>query len=143
MQAVDKGKETPMERLKRLRAAQINKAFQQEALTVAQRKLQEEKDRRARETIERAAAAARRSPSPPSPHRWHAIPPSKQAVAQQQDKIKRYSAKVKGVRAPEREVTLCTSKSASKWSKPYQPRQNRVHCRTCGCVCPSPPAPRM
>ncbi|CAL8468559.1 g8099 [Coccomyxa elongata] len=68
-QAVDKGKETPMERLKRLRAAQINKAFQQEALTVAQRRLQEEKDRRARETIERAAAAARRSPSPPSPHR--------------------------------------------------------------------------
>lgn len=82
MQAVDKGRETPMERLKRLRAAQINKAFQKDALTVAQRRLQDERDRRARETIERAAAATRRrSPSPPSP-RWHATPPS-QATPQQ------------------------------------------------------------
>ena len=53
-----------MERLKRLRAAQINKAFQQEALTQAQRKLAEERDRRARETIERASLRGRRSPSP-------------------------------------------------------------------------------
>lgn len=64
--AASKEKETPMERLKRLRAAQINKAFQQEALTQAQRKLSEERDRRARETIERATlGGGRRSPSPP------------------------------------------------------------------------------
>jgi len=60
-----KEKETPMERLKRLRAAQLNKTFQKEVMTVAQRQLQEEKDRAARESLQRAAW--RRSPSPPSP----------------------------------------------------------------------------
>ena len=54
-----------MERLKRLRAAQLNKTFQKEVMTTAQRKLQEEKDRAARESLQRAAW--RRSPSPPSP----------------------------------------------------------------------------
>lgn len=54
-----------MERLKRLRAAQLNKTFQKEVMTAAQRKLQEEKDRAARESLQRAAW--RRSPSPPSP----------------------------------------------------------------------------
>ena len=62
---VKKEKETPMERLKRLRAAQLNKTFQKEVMTAAQRKLQEEKDRAARESLQRAAW--RRSPSPPSP----------------------------------------------------------------------------
>lgn len=68
-----------MERLKRLRAAQIDKAFQKEVLTAAQRKLQDERDRRARETIERAAAAQQRrcSPSPPSPPRLCANPPQR------------------------------------------------------------------
>lgn len=61
-------KETPMERLKRLRAAQLNKTFQNEVLTQAQRKATEERDRAARLQIERAArqySPPRRSPSPP------------------------------------------------------------------------------
>jgi hypothetical protein len=62
-----------MERLKRLRAAQINKAFQKEALTSAQKRLAEERDRRARETLERSALR-RRTPSPDSPRRLHALP---------------------------------------------------------------------
>lgn len=56
-----------MERLKRLRAAQLNKTFQKEVMSTAQRRLQEEKDRAARESLQRAAW--RRSPSPPSPRR--------------------------------------------------------------------------
>eukprot|EP00884_Botryococcus_braunii_P014638 jgi/Botrbrau1/23175/Bobra.0041s0026.1 len=62
---VDKQKETPMERLKRLRAAQLNKQFQKDSLNVVQKRLAEEKDRQARLQIERAALAGRRSPSPP------------------------------------------------------------------------------
>ena len=62
-----------MERLKRLRAAQINKAFQKEALTTAQKRLAEERDKRARETLERSALR-RRTPSPDSPRRLHARP---------------------------------------------------------------------
>lgn len=54
-----------MERLKRLRAAQLNKQFQKDSLTVVQKRLAEEKDRQARLQIERAALAGRRSPSPP------------------------------------------------------------------------------
>lgn len=57
-----------MERLKRLRAAQLNKTFQNEVLTQAQRKATEERDRAARLQIERAArqySPPRRSPSPP------------------------------------------------------------------------------
>ena len=65
LQAVAREKETPMERLKRLRAAQLNKTFQKEVMTAAQRRLQDEKDRAARESLQRAAW--RRSPSPPSP----------------------------------------------------------------------------
>ena len=53
-----------MERLKRLRAAQLNKTFQKEVMSTAQRRLQEEKDRAARESLQRAAW--RRSPSPPT-----------------------------------------------------------------------------
>jgi hypothetical protein len=53
-----------MERLKRLRAAQLNKQFQKDAVTVAQKRLAEEKDRQARLQIERAALGSRRSPSP-------------------------------------------------------------------------------
>lgn len=59
-------KETPMERLKRLRAAQLNKTFQKDVLTNAQRKANEERDRAARLQIERVAYADQRgSPSPP------------------------------------------------------------------------------
>ena len=54
-----------MERLKRLRAAQLNKTYQKEVVSTQQRKLQEERDRAARESLQRAAY--RRSPSPPSP----------------------------------------------------------------------------
>ena len=53
-----------MERLKRLRAAQLNKTFQKDVLSNAQRKATEERDRSARLQIERNAYENRRSPSP-------------------------------------------------------------------------------
>ena len=57
-------KETPMERLKRLRAAQLNKTFQKDMLSTAQKRVNEERDRNARLQIERIAVERRRSPSP-------------------------------------------------------------------------------
>ena len=65
-------KESPMERLKRLRAAQLNKTFQKDVLSNAQKKANEERDRHARLQIERVAYDKRRSPSPPS--RWSESP---------------------------------------------------------------------
>lgn len=60
-------KETPIERLKRLRAAQLNKTFQKEMLTNTEKKAREERDRAARLQIEKAAYSRRpRSPSPNS-----------------------------------------------------------------------------
>ncbi|KAK9815195.1 hypothetical protein WJX73_010573 [Symbiochloris irregularis] len=56
-------KETPMERLKRLRAAQLNKTFQNEVLTNTQKRAAEERERQARMQIERAARAYSRSRS--------------------------------------------------------------------------------
>lgn len=55
-----------MERLKRLRAAQLNKTFQKDVLSNAQKKANEERDRHARLQIERVAFEHRRSPSPSS-----------------------------------------------------------------------------
>lgn len=66
-------KETPMERLKRLRAAQLNKTFQNEVLTNTQRRALEERDRVARLQIERAARAYSPPPRSPSPPRLHAL----------------------------------------------------------------------
>lgn len=54
-----------MERLKRLRAAQLDKTFQKDVLSSTQRKAAEERDRAARLQIERAALERRRSPVPP------------------------------------------------------------------------------
>ena len=59
-------KESPMERMKRLRAAQLNKTFQKDVLSNAQKKANEERDRNARLQIERNAYESRRSPSPAS-----------------------------------------------------------------------------
>jgi hypothetical protein len=64
MQVKEKDKETPMERLKRLRLAQLNKTFQKEVLSNTQKKANEERDRHARLQIERSI---RRSPTP---SRW-------------------------------------------------------------------------
>ncbi len=63
-QARDRAKETPMERLKRLRAAQISAAFAKESLTSAQRRLATERDHAARLQMQRSLERAR-SPSPP------------------------------------------------------------------------------
>ena len=65
-QPADKVKETPMERMKRLRAAQINKTFQQEQLSVAQKRLAQERDRQARLQIERVALESRRRSRSPN-----------------------------------------------------------------------------
>ncbi|GFR43558.1 hypothetical protein Agub_g4651 [Astrephomene gubernaculifera] len=56
-------KETPQERLKRIMAAQLNKQAQKDHLVAAQRKLQVEKEKEARQAFERVVM--RRSPSPP------------------------------------------------------------------------------
>ena len=61
-QARDKAKETPMERLKRLRAAQISAAFAKESLTSAQKRLATEREHAARLQMQRSLE--RRSPSP-------------------------------------------------------------------------------
>ncbi len=54
-----------MQRMKRLRAAQLNTTIQKDSLGAAQKKAVEEKDRQARAQIERAARERRsRSPSP-------------------------------------------------------------------------------
>lgn len=63
-----------MERLKRLRAAQLNKTFQNEVLTNAQKRAVEERDRVARLQIERAARAYSPPPRSPSPPRLQALP---------------------------------------------------------------------
>ncbi len=52
-----------MERLKRLRAAQISAAFAKESLTTAQKRLATERDHAARLQMQRSLE--RRSPSPP------------------------------------------------------------------------------
>ncbi|EFJ50870.1 hypothetical protein VOLCADRAFT_103657 [Volvox carteri f. nagariensis] len=57
-------KETPQERLKRIMAAQLNKQAQKDHLVAAQRKLQVEKEKEARQALERVVM--RRSPSPPA-----------------------------------------------------------------------------
>ena len=54
-----------MERMKRLRAAQLNRTFQKDVLSNAHKKANEERDRYARLQIERNAFESRRSPSPP------------------------------------------------------------------------------
>lgn len=62
-----------MERLKRLRAAQLNKTFQKDVLSTAQKKAVEERDRKARLQIERVASedgARGRSRSRSPPARW-------------------------------------------------------------------------
>ena len=65
MQPVDKTRETPMDRLKRLRAAQLTKQFAKDTLGAAQKRLAEERERAQRIAAERAAAErSRRSPSP-------------------------------------------------------------------------------
>ncbi len=58
-------KETPMQRMKRLRAAQLNTTIQKDSLGAAQKKANEERDRQARAQIERSAREQQpRSPSP-------------------------------------------------------------------------------
>eukprot|EP00878_Enallax_costatus_P037479 GHUV01042338.1.p1 GENE.GHUV01042338.1~~GHUV01042338.1.p1 ORF type:complete len:118 (+),score=32.47 GHUV01042338.1:272-625(+) len=53
-------KETPQERLKRLMQAQLNKAAQKDSLANAQKKIQLEKEKVARQQLERVAMAAGR-----------------------------------------------------------------------------------
>ncbi|PRW45018.1 CLK4-associating serine arginine rich isoform X2 [Chlorella sorokiniana] len=60
VRAVDKSKETPQERLKRLMAAQLNKKIQSDTITAAQKKQQEDSERRARMANEAAAQEAER-----------------------------------------------------------------------------------
>ena len=72
-----------MERMKRLRAAQLNRTFQGQVLTATQKRAVEERERLARAQIERAARLRETSPprrgrSPEySPPRWSAPPPSR------------------------------------------------------------------
>ena len=63
-----------MERMKRLRAAALNKTFQKDVLTTTQKKANEERDRLARLQHERVALERRRSRSP-SPRSQAHTPP--------------------------------------------------------------------
>lgn len=58
---VDKARETPQERIKRLMAAQLNKKIQKDSVQEAQKKLQEEREREARQATERLAYSSTRS----------------------------------------------------------------------------------
>ncbi|KAL4449357.1 hypothetical protein ABPG77_007001 [Micractinium sp. CCAP 211/92] len=60
VRAVDKSKETPQERLKRLMAAQLNKKIQKDSLSAAQKQQQAEADQRARAAQEAAALDSER-----------------------------------------------------------------------------------
>lgn len=60
VRAVDRSKETPQERLKRLMAAQLNKKIQKDSLSAAQKQQQAEADQRARAAQEAAALEAER-----------------------------------------------------------------------------------
>ncbi|KAL4448171.1 hypothetical protein ABPG75_005390 [Micractinium tetrahymenae] len=55
VRAIDKGKETPQERLKRLMAAQLNKKIQKDSLSAAQKQQEAEAEKRARAAQEAAA----------------------------------------------------------------------------------------